>query len=102
MPKGRAFTKLKRKLNGCVTTALLSGSKVPLPYDIVQRLKENNFVPLALCWNGVSGVVDEVLGFMLLSQNRFGMLTHVTFLAFGLSINVPLTLPNSWILALYE
>ena len=36
-----------------------------------------------------------------LSQNGFTMLTHVSFLAFTLSVNILLMLLTSWILALY-
>ena len=38
---------------------------------------------------------------MLLSWNGLTMLTHITFLAFGLSKNIPLMLIISWLLALY-
>ena len=38
---------------------------------------------------------------MLLSQNRFTLMTHVTFLVFGLSTNIPLMLLTSWLFALY-
>ena len=57
-------------------------------------MKENDFILLALCWDGASSVADgkPCQVYMLLSQNGFGMLTHITLLAFGLSINVPLTL----------
>ena len=38
---------------------------------------------------------------MPLGQNGFALLTYVTFLALGQSVNVSLTLLNSWLLSLY-
>ena len=43
----------------------------------------------------------KALGFLPLSRNKFTMPTHVIFLAFRLSTNIPLTLLTSWLLALY-
>ena len=48
--------------------------------------KENDFILLVLCWNVVSGSVADRKAWvsMLLSYNRFTILTHVTFRAFRL------------------
>ena len=65
-------------------------------------IKFQTIVLLVLCWNGASGLVDGKLCIsMPLSRNEFTLLTHVTFLAFELSINILLTLLTSWLLALY-
>ena len=64
---------------------------------IVQWLKENDFVLLALCQNGASGVAKGSSWFSYhKSQHGFTMLTHIILLVFGLSINIPLMIPNSW------
>ena len=52
--------------------------------------------------NGAGGLADgKPWVSMLLSRNGFTMLTRVTFLVFAFSINVPLMLLTSWLLALY-
>ena len=55
-------------------------------------MKENDFILLALCWNGASSVADgkPCQVYMLLSQNGLSML--LILLAFRLSINVRLML----------
>ena len=64
-------------------------------------MKQNDFIVLALCWNGASGVADGKPQFTPLGQNGFAILTCITFLVFIPSIIVPLTLLNSWLLTLY-
>ena len=65
-------------------------------------IEEDDFILLVLCWNSVGDLADgKPWVYMLLSQNSFTMLTRVTFFAFGFSINIPLTLLTSWLLALY-
>ena len=72
-------------------------------------------MPLACVWheerfytagpvsrNGVGELADgKPWVFMPLNWNEFTIPTHVTFLAFGLSTNIHLTLLISWLLALY-
>ena len=74
----------------------MSGSKVPLAcvwYE--ERFYTAGPVP----WNGVVDLADGKP--IPLSWNEFTIPTRVTFLVFGLSTNVRLTLPTSWLLALY-
>ena len=63
---------------------------------------ENDIILLVMCQNGVSGLADRMPWVsMPLSQNGFTMLTCITFLAFGCSLNVPLMLLSSWLLTLH-
>ena len=80
------------KLNGCVATALLYGMWV-----------DQGTLSLCLAWRSTIVWCSwwKTLGSMLLSQNRFTKLTRITFLVFGLSINIPLMLLTSWLLAIY-
>ena len=53
-------------------------------------------------WNGAGNLADEKPWIsMLLTWNEMSIPTFVTFLAFGLSTNVPLMLLISWLLTLY-
>ena len=46
-------------------------------------MKESDFIPLVLCWNGASGLADgKPWVSMPLSLKGFTMLIHVTFPAF--------------------
>ena len=53
-------------------------------------------------WNSAVGLADgKPQVSMPLIWNGFTMPTRVTNLAFGISINIPLVLLTSWLLALY-
>ena len=108
-PEGKVFTnqvQTKWMCYNCFVLWCVSGSKAPL---LVSGTKENGFillsVLLALSQNVVSSVADGKSWIsMPLSQNGFTMLVHITFLVFGLSLNVHLTfaiISTNWLLALY-
>ena len=83
----------------CFVLWCVSGSKAPLAcfwHD--KRFYTAAPVPR----NGVGDLADgKSWVSMPLSWNEFTIPTRVTFLAFGLSTNVPLTLLISWLLALH-
>ena len=78
----------------------MNRSKVPLAcFWHTERF----YIAGPVAWNGAGCLADRKPWVsMPFSQNGFTMLTHVTFLAFKLAINVPLTLLTSWLLILYS
>ena len=97
MPEGKVFTNHIQTKWMCYNYFVLwcvSGSKAPL---LVSGTKENGFILLSillvLSQNVVSSVADGKSWIsMPLCQNGFTMLAHITFLVFGLSLNVHLML----------
>ena len=83
----------------CFVLWYVSGSKVPLACVWhEERFYTAGLVPQ----NGAGDLADgKPRVSMPLSWNEFTILIHVTFLAFGFSTNVRLTLLISWLLALY-
>ena len=49
---------LQRYITNCFVLECASGSKTPLTLMIMTGMKENDFILMALCQNGVSGVAD--------------------------------------------
>ena len=55
--------------------------------------EEQFYTADSVLWNGVGGLADgKPWVSMPLNQNRFTMPTHVIFLTFGFSTNIPLML----------
>ena len=94
---------IRYKLNGWLITALFYGEWVNQRcFQLVSGTEENDYILLVLCQNSLSDLAyANPWNSMLLPWNRFAMLTHITFLVFGLFIKLPLTLLTSWLLAWY-
>ena len=102
MPEGTEFInqiQTEWMCYNCFVLWCVSESKVPLACIWHE---EQFYTADRVLWNGAGGLADgKPWVSMPLSGKRFTMPTHITFLAFGLSINVPLMLLTSWLLALY-
>ena len=102
MPKGEAFTnQIQTELMcyNCFVLWCVSGSKAPLA---CVWHEERFYTVGPVLRNGAGELADgKPWVSMLLNWNEFTILTRVTFLVFGLSTNVHLTLLIIWLLALY-
>ena len=93
---------IRYKQNGCITSALFYGVWADQKTLLAYVWHEEWFYTAGpVPWNGASDLPDGKPWIsMLLSRNGFTILSPVTFLAFGLSTNVPLMLLISWLLTL--
>ena len=93
MPEGGTFAnqiQTEWMYYNCFVLWCVSGSMAPLA---CVWHEEQFYTAGSMPEKDVDGLADGNLWVsMPLSQNRFTMLTHISFLAFGLSINIPLTL----------
>ena len=101
MPEGGAFTNQIQTSWMCYKCSVLwcmSGLKAPIA---CVWHEERFYTAGPVPWNGGFKLMKS-LGFPCpLIWYEFTILTHLNFLAFGFSTNVLLTLPTSWLLALY-